>query len=119
MSFDHIRLERDGHVATLTLNRPDARNAMTPAMGDDVARAVESLRADAGARVLVVTGAGKAFSGGGDLGMLAHDAGLTDDAGAGMGGPPRDFYARYLSVHSLPIPTIAAINGHAMAPACV
>jgi enoyl-CoA hydratase len=114
MPYEHITLAREGHVATLTLNRPEARNAMTPAMGDEVARAVEAIRADPEARVLIVTGAGKAFSGGGDLGMLAHDAGLTKDAAAGMGGPPRDFYARYLSVHSLPMPTIAAINGHAI-----
>jgi enoyl-CoA hydratase/carnithine racemase len=63
--YEHIQLTRDGHIATLKLNRPEARNAMTPAMGDDVRRAVEELRADAGARVLVITGEGKAFSGGG------------------------------------------------------
>jgi enoyl-CoA hydratase len=114
MPYEHIQLTRDGHVATLTLNRPDARNAMTPVMGEEVRRAVEEVRADADVRVLVVTGAGKAFSGGGDLGMLARDAGVSERAGDGMGGPPRDFYKRYLSVHSLPIPTIAAINGHAI-----
>src|SRR5215472_18853205 len=103
MPYDHIQLTRDGHVATLTLNRPDARNAMTPAMGEEVRRAVDEVRADADARVLVVTGAGKAFSGGGDLGMLARDAGVNERAGDGMGGPPREFYKRYLSVHSLPI----------------
>ena len=114
MSYEHIQLTRDGHVATLTLNRPEARNAMTPAMGEEVRRAVAEVRADASARVLVVTGAGKAFSGGGDLGMLARDAGVSQGAGDGMGGPPRDFYRRYLSVQALPIPTIAAINGHAI-----
>jgi enoyl-CoA hydratase len=112
--YEHIQLTRDGHIATLKLNRPEARNAMTPAMGDDVRRAVEELRADAGARVLVITGEGKAFSGGGDLGMLARDAGVSDAAGDTMGGAPRDFYRRYLSIRSLPIPTLAAINGHAI-----
>lgn len=114
MTFEHIQLIRDGHIATLTLNRPQARNAMTPAMGDEVARAVEAVRGDAAARVLVVSGAGKAFSGGGDLDMLARDTGVADRPGAGMGGPPREFYKRYLSIHSLPIPTVAAINGHAI-----
>ncbi len=114
MSFEHIQLARDGHIATLTLNRPDARNAMTPAMGEEVHAAVEQLRRDAEVRAVVVTGAGKAFSGGGDLGMLARDAGLQDGAGAGMGGPPREFYRRFLAIQSLPMPTIAAINGHAI-----
>lgn len=113
MPYEHIQLIRDGHVATLKLNRPAARNAMSIAMGDEVARAVEEVRADAGVRVLVVTGEGRAFSGGGDLGMLAADAGLGAPH-AGMGGPPREFYNRYLSVATLPIPTLAAINGHAI-----
>ncbi len=114
MTYEHIHLTRDAHVATLKLNRPEARNAMTPAMGEEVRRAVEDVRGDASVRVLVVTGEGKAFSGGGDLGMLARDAGLGPSSGDGMGGPPRDFYKRFLSIHSLPIPTVAAINGHAI-----
>jgi enoyl-CoA hydratase/carnithine racemase len=114
MTYEHIELARDGHVATLTLNRPEARNAMTPPMGEEVRDAVEAVRADHDARVLVVTGAGTAFSGGGDLAMLARDAGVGDGAGHGMGGPPRDFYKRFLSVRTLAIPTIAAINGHAI-----
>src|SRR5215470_5351998 len=114
MTYQHIELIRDGHVATLKLNRPETRNAMTPAMGDEVRDAAAAVRADRGVRVLVVTGEGKAFSGGGDLGMLARDAGLRAAESEGMGGPPRDFYKRYLSIHALPIPTIAAINGHAI-----
>jgi enoyl-CoA hydratase len=88
---------------------------MSPEMGDEIVRVVDALRRDAGVRVVVVTGAGKAFSSGGDLGMLARDAGL-DPGGAGptMGGAPRDFYARYLSIRQLPVPTIAAMNGHAI-----
>ena len=113
MTYEHIQLSRDGSIGTLTLNRPQARNAMTPEMGEEVARAVEEVRGDSALRVLVISGAGQAFSAGGDLGMLAHDTGASERA-AGMGGPPREFYKRYLSVHTLPIPTIAAINGHAI-----
>jgi enoyl-CoA hydratase len=113
MAYEHIELNRDGHVATLKLNRPDTRNAMSIAMGDEVQHAVEAVRGDADIRVLVITGEGRAFSSGGDLGMLAADAGLADPH-VGMGGPPRAFYNRYLSVATLPIPTLAAINGHAI-----
>ncbi|MEO8605486.1 MAG: enoyl-CoA hydratase/isomerase family protein, partial [bacterium] len=114
MTYEHIELLRDGHIATLKLNRPDTRNAMSIAMGEEVAHAVEAVRGDDGIRVLVVTGEGKSFSAGGDLAMLAADAGISDAKHDGMGGPPREFYKRYLSVATLPIPTVAAINGHAI-----
>lgn len=121
MSYEHIRVSREDGIITLAFNRPESRNSMTPAMGDEVVRAVAEIRADATARVLVLTGSGKAFSSGGDLGMLARDAGATGATGAtretdapSMAGSPRDFYSRYLAIHSLPIPTIAAINGHAI-----
>lgn len=114
MDFEHIDLSHDGGIVTLTLNRPETRNAMSPEMGDEIVRAVDALRRDDSVRVVVVTGAGKAFSSGGDLGMLARDAGMGSDGAPTMGGTPRDFYARYLSIRRLPVPTIAAMNGHAI-----
>jgi enoyl-CoA hydratase len=115
MAYEHIRLSRDGGVVTLAFNRPDTRNSMTPAMGEEVVQAVGEVRADPAARVLILTGSGSAFSSGGDLGMLARDAGASHGGDApSMAGSPRDFYARYLSIRTLPIPTIAAINGHAI-----
>ncbi len=115
MAYEHIRVSRDDGIVTLTFNRPETRNSMTPAMGEDVVRAVEEIRADTTARVVVLTGSGKAFSSGGDLGMLARDAGASGGGDAPtMAGSPRDFYARYLAIRSLPVPTIAAINGHAI-----
>jgi enoyl-CoA hydratase/carnithine racemase len=115
MSYEHIHLSREDGIVTLMFNRPETRNSMTPAMGDEVVRAVGEIRADPTVRVVVLTGSGKAFSSGGDLGMLARDAGATHGADApSMAGSPRDFYTRYLAIHSLPMPTIAAINGHAI-----
>ena len=115
MAYEHIQLEREGNVATLTLNRPEARNAMSPVMGEEMVRACEELRRDADVRVVIITGAGKSFSSGGDLAMLARDAGLEGGSNPPtMAGSPRDFYTRFLAVRGLPMPTIAAINGHAI-----
>ena len=114
MGYEHIEVTRRGDVLTLTLNQPQTRNAMTPAMGEELVRAVEEIRLDSSARAVVVTGAGKAFSAGGDLAMLARDAGLKESDGPSMKGSPRDFYARFLAIRRLPMPTIAAMNGHAI-----
>lgn len=115
MAYEHIRVSREDGIVTLAFNRPESRNAMTPAMGEEVVRAVDEIRADASARVCILTGTGKAFSSGGDLGMLARDTGASGAGDApSMAGSPRDFYARYLAIRNLPVPTIAAINGHAI-----
>jgi enoyl-CoA hydratase/carnithine racemase len=115
MSYEHIRVSRDGGIVTLTFNRPETRNSMTPAMGDEVVRAVEEIRADPSARVFVLTGSGKAFCSGGDLSMIARDTGAAQGTTApSMVGAPREFYARYLAIRKLAIPTIAAMNGHAI-----
>jgi enoyl-CoA hydratase len=115
MSYEHIRIVRDGGVVTLMFNRPESRNAMTPAMGEEVVRAVDEIRADPDARVCVLTGTGKAFSSGGDLSMIARDTGArSGDDAPSMHGSPRDFYTRYLAIRNLAVPTIAAINGHAI-----
>jgi enoyl-CoA hydratase/carnithine racemase len=115
MAYAHICLTHDDGIVTLVLNRPETRNAMTPAMGEEVVQAVAELRADTSVRVLVLTGSGKSFSSGGDLGMIARDTGASSGGEAPtMAGAPRDFYARYLAIRQLPMPTIAAINGHAI-----
>ncbi len=115
MSYSNLTLERDADgVVRLTLNRPESRNAMSVEMGEEIVAAVRQIRADPEARVVVLTGAGKSFSSGGDLAMLARDTGVTDDEGPSMKGSPADFYRRYLTLRDIPVPTIAAINGHAI-----
>lgn len=112
MSFKHIDVSTDGFVATLRLDRPDALNAMTLEMGREIEAAVKQLNADDSVRVVVVTGSGKAFSSGGDLKTLAKEAGVSDD-GETLGGG-RVFYGSFLSIRNLRVPSIAAINGHAI-----
>ena len=106
-----VLIEVVDHVATVTLNDPRRRNAMTPELGDALAAAVAALRADADVRAVVLTGAGDAFSGGGDLKMLERlRAARFMEARAFM----LEFYARYLSITDLAVPTIAAVRGAAI-----
>jgi enoyl-CoA hydratase/carnithine racemase len=114
MAYEHIRLTREGGIVTLAFNRPETRNAMTPEMGEEVVRAVSEIRTDDGVRVVVLTGAGKAFCSGGNLSMIAQDAGARVGGGAPRLGSPREFYGRFLAIRDLPVPTIAAMNGHAI-----
>jgi enoyl-CoA hydratase/carnithine racemase len=105
------------HVATLTLDDVAKKNAMTEAMGDALVAAVREVRDHVHVRAVVVTGAGDAFSAGGDLAMLERLRSLSfDDARSHM----LEFYGRYLSLLDVEVPVIAAVNGAAIgAGACV
>jgi enoyl-CoA hydratase/carnithine racemase len=119
-----LRYEVDGAVATITLHRPERLNAFTPVMAAELARAAAAADADEAVRVVVVTGAGRAFCAGADL--AAGPGGLGDrsrgaigggaDPGRGtVDGVPRDWGG----IASLPFaalrkPVIAAVNGPAV-----
>ncbi|MCZ6464956.1 MAG: enoyl-CoA hydratase/isomerase family protein [Proteobacteria bacterium] len=115
---DLVLESRDGHVVTLTLHLPERLNAMTQAMGEAFQARVVGLAQDPDLRAVVLTGHGRAFSAGGDLGMIGGRA----DQGAAAPGVARlrirdqmrSFYKLFLSVRDLPCPTVAAINGHAI-----
>ncbi|GIH77461.1 enoyl-CoA hydratase [Planobispora longispora] len=102
---------RDDGVVVLTLNRPEQRNPMTDAMTEQWRQAIADLRRDRDVRCVVATGAGSAFSSGGDLSWLA-------ERGAESVPALRDrmlgFYRTWLSIADLEVPTIAAINGAAV-----
>lgn len=70
MSFDHLEIEQNGHVATLWLNRPEKLNALSEDMWRDIPEAVARLDADDTIRVIVLAGRGKAFTVGIDLALL-------------------------------------------------
>lgn len=114
-SSDAVTVERtgkEGRIAVVRLNRPDKLNAMTIELGDGFAAAVEQLnRESEGLGAVVVTGNGKAFSAGGDLGFLRDRHHDTPSRNAPV---MRTFYHRFLCVRSLPVPVIAAINGPAI-----
>jgi enoyl-CoA hydratase len=108
-TYQNILVDQQDGIVTLTLNRPESLNAMTVDMGDEVTQFVQELKKDQSARVLILTGAGRAFSAGGAKGTLQ-----SRTAGGGNTEPPKVFYKRFLTLRQLEIPTIAAINGHAV-----
>ena len=99
-----VTVDRSDAVATLTLNDPDRRNAMTLGMCDEVAAALDEVEADPEIKALVVTGAGSAFCAGADL---TH---LGDSEEEGL----LAIYEGFLRVGRSPLPTIAAVNGAAV-----
>src|SRR5262245_41592331 len=110
-TYEHILVDQRDGIVTLTFNHPENLNAMTAAMGDEVTDVVHTLNQDHSARVLILTGAGRAFSAGGAKGTLQS---RTTGGGSGNSEPPKTFYKRYLSLRHLESPTIAAINGPAV-----
>lgn len=110
--YEQILVERDGPVAVVTLNRPDRMNAWTWTMSRELGEAFNDMDADDDVRAIVVTGAGKAFCAGADLGSggetftgKSNDLGSADDAKAVRAARrPR----------RLNTPIIAAINGAAV-----
>lgn len=114
MKPQEILLAQDGPIATITLNRPDQLNAYTTTMGDEITSAFRSLQRDESVRVVILTGAGRAFCAGVDLEHLkAHNLGENASTGPRLG--EEDFLRRLpLEMRDYPKPIIAAINGHAI-----
>jgi enoyl-CoA hydratase/carnithine racemase len=111
-SRTHLRLDRtDDGVAVLTLDNPDQRNAMSAEMTDSWTAAIDELAADRSVRVVVVTGAGSAFCSGGNTGWITSEPDATVDH---LRTRMMAFYRAWLSIRRLEVPTIAAVNGHAI-----
>ena len=108
MPYDTILFSVDGGIARLTLNRPDKLNSFNPQMHGEVRDALRRLPAS-DARVLVLSGAGRAFCAGQDLGDRAVTAGSQ---GVDLGKSIDEYYnPLVLALHTLPMPVIAAVNG--------
>lgn len=111
MNYSTLQLVVDCGIATLTLNRPDKRNAISYELIDDLLRALEEAK-NSSVQVLILTGAGKAFCSGMDLDNLKALAARTpeqtlDDS--------RKMAGLFRSLYDFPKPTIAAVNGAAVA----
>src|SRR4051795_11069217 len=102
-----VEFERRDHIALLTLNRPEARNAINPEVSQTMARFLDEIETDPELRTVVVTGRGEVFSAGADLKGVA--SGGANDIARGKGG-----FAG-LVTRDFPKPIIAAVNGPALA----
>ncbi|WP_063840402.1 enoyl-CoA hydratase-related protein [Azospirillum thiophilum] len=115
-----VRLERRGAVALLTLDAPKTRNAVTdPPVLDALIAALEEVGADRGVRVLIVTGAGRAFSAGGNIHDIRNRRGMFAGPADQVRNAYRDGVQRIpRTMANLEIPVIAAVNGPAYGAGC-
>ena len=113
MSFDNLLIERDGAVATVTVNRPKVLNALNTQTLDELRRAILELKGDAAVRVVILTGAGeKSFIAGADINELAVQSPTSGREHAVSGQHVLDL------IEQMGKPVIAAINGYALGGGC-
>ena len=113
MNYDEytcFAASRQGRVLTLTMNKPDTLNAVNKAMHDELGTIFYDVQLDDETDVIVLTGAGRAFSAGGDLAMMKRIADGSDEPMLRLVDAKRIIY----SLLDLEKPIIAAVNGHAM-----
>lgn len=111
MNYNTLQLAFDAGIATLTLNRPEKRNAISYELIADLLRALEEVK-NSSARVLILTGAGKAFCSGMDLDNLKSLIGRAPEQSLE---DSRTMASLFRSLYEFPKPTIAAVNGAAIA----
>ena len=109
----NIVFEKKGAVAIAAIDRPKALNALNSAVLDELDALLDAVRADEEIRVLILTGGGeKAFVAGADIGEMSN---LTKAEGEAFGKRGNDVF---LKLETLPVPTIAAVNGYALGGGC-
>jgi methylglutaconyl-CoA hydratase len=115
LEYSTLKFERDGRIAIVTLNRPEKRNAISTPMIEELFAALNTAEADSSVRVVILTGAGKAFCSGMDLETLqaiatqTHEENLADS---------RRMARMFQLVYGFPKPLITAVNGAAIAGGC-
>ena len=114
--YEHIDVTEDSGIATITLNRPEKLNAFVGHMRRDLAEALEATGSDRAIRVVVITGAGRAFCAGGDVSFMAelierHD---TEEFSRLLGAARRVVMA----IRQMNKPVIGAVNGPASGAGC-
>jgi methylglutaconyl-CoA hydratase len=115
LEYSTLKFEREGEIATLTLNRPEKRNAISTPMIEDLFAALTSAEEDRSVRVVILTGAGKAFCSGMDLETLQA---LAKQTPAQNLADSRRMAKMFRLVYGFPKPLITAVNGAAIAGGC-
>ena len=114
MKYDLIQFDIVDAVATITLNRPDKRNAMSDEMRTEFIDALEHVAADKAIKALVLTGAGKAFCAGGDIsGMQKRMNAPAGEVGFNGWHRQQRVHRTQALLHTMPKPVVAAVNGAA------
>lgn len=113
----NLLYEVGGHVATITFNRPESRNALLPEMGDALVDLVRQAESDEQVRVIVLTGAGNAFSAGADIKLMGRGDRLGRTA---LVGRERNLHGSWVTeqISRRQKPMIAAVNGVVAGMAC-
>lgn len=114
MTYETLKLDHDGAIATITLARPEKRNAISAKMADEIPRALDEAQKGA-ARAVILTGSGKAFCAGMDLEGLR---GMADRTPQEHVEDSRRMAKMFYNIYSHPCPVIAAVNGAAIAGGC-
>ena len=112
--LETIQIEIDGQVGTLTLNRPDALNAMSPELIGELMTAAAWLADRAPIRALIITGAGRAFCSGGDVNWFKHGVSTEGvDLPSEVRRGAEALHNAIVDIRRIPYPVIAAVNGPA------
>ncbi|KAF0120002.1 MAG: 3-hydroxybutyryl-CoA dehydratase [bacterium] len=113
MEYKNIIVSKEeGGIAVITLNRPDALNALNAEVGNDLRKATEILREDNEVRVIIVTGQGRAFAAGADIKELKDANSCEAREWA------RALFDSFEALGRMPKPVIAAVNGIAFGGGC-
>ncbi|MCV7399612.1 enoyl-CoA hydratase [Mycobacterium fragae] len=110
MSYETILVDRDGRVGVITLNRPQALNALNSQMMNEVTGAAAEFDQDPGIGAIIITGSAKAFAAGADIKEMSSLT-FADVFGS-------DFFATWSKLAAVRTPTIAAVAGHALGGGC-
>ena len=115
MAFETLSYEVADQIATIILNRPAKLNAYTPQMGHEIVEAMRRADADPSARVVILTGAGRAFCAGADISTFDHNIRTREAGGEPHSSAGREAMADYPHLmRKMSKPSLVAINGFAL-----